>query len=266
MTRTVNAGMEERSEGGSSPVRDFGVGSVVGGSLGALGAVVSKFPVLPPTLRCGAVGGCIASCYLPITVPCTPASPLPRVQGARLRAPGLITQTGAPSLADAMPAAAALSCGAARSRRPGQPCARWLGQVLRARARVPVWLRVSARACHMCVRGRAVCVCVRARAGAGGRAVYVVCVCVCVGACVCARARACMLVNVCQRGTHAHSGYAAATCLAGVRASNVGIIAGAATGVGIFFGLEAFEGWRLRTGRAMLQVFCPPALIPCSRR
>ena len=63
---------EEGSEGGSSPVRDFGVGSVVGGSLGALGAVASKFPVLPPTLRCGAVGGCIASCYLPITVRCTP--------------------------------------------------------------------------------------------------------------------------------------------------------------------------------------------------
>jgi hypothetical protein len=49
-------------------VRDFGVGSVVGGSLGALGAVVSKFPVLSPSLRCGALGGCICTCYLPITV------------------------------------------------------------------------------------------------------------------------------------------------------------------------------------------------------
>ena len=51
-----------------SLVRDFGVGSVFGGSLGALGAALTKFPVLPPTLRCGAVGGCLATCYLPITV------------------------------------------------------------------------------------------------------------------------------------------------------------------------------------------------------
>ena len=34
-----------------------------------------------------------------------------------------------------------------------------------------------------------------------------------------------------------HSGYAAALLLAGVRATNVGIVAGAVSGVGIFFGL-----------------------------
>ena len=33
-----------------------------------------------------------------------------------------------------------------------------------------------------------------------------------------------------------HSGYAAALLLAGVRATNVGIVAGAVSGVGIFFG------------------------------
>lgn len=49
------------------------------------------------------------------------------------------------------------------------------------------------------------------------------------------------------------SGYAAATFLAGVRAANVGIIGGAMTGVGLFFGLEAFDGWRRRTGLAMAQ-------------
>ena len=48
--------------GSSSLVRDFGVGTVVGGAFGALGAVATKFSVLPPTLRCGAVGGCLASC------------------------------------------------------------------------------------------------------------------------------------------------------------------------------------------------------------
>ena len=70
-------------------------------------------------------------------------------------------------------------------------------------------------------------------------------------------------LSLSARASHAHSGYAAATLLAGVRASNVGIIAGAATGVGIFFGLEAFEEWRLRTGRAMLEVAAPP---PCPAR
>ena len=50
------------------------------------------------------------------------------------------------------------------------------------------------------------------------------------------------------------SGYAAATVLAGVRAANVGIIGGATTGVGIFFAMGAFEDWRLRTGRAMMEV------------
>jgi hypothetical protein len=64
--------MDVGSVGSSSLVRDFSVGTVVGGSLGSLGAVATKVPVLPPMLRCGAVGGCLASCYLPITVPCTP--------------------------------------------------------------------------------------------------------------------------------------------------------------------------------------------------
>ena len=64
--------MDVWSVGSSSLARDFGVGTVIGGLLGALGAVATKFPVLPPTLRCGAVGGCLASSYLPITVPCTP--------------------------------------------------------------------------------------------------------------------------------------------------------------------------------------------------
>lgn len=49
------------------------------------------------------------------------------------------------------------------------------------------------------------------------------------------------------------SGYAASTYLAGVRASNAGIIGGAVTGIGLFFVLEAFEGWRRRTGLAMAQ-------------
>jgi hypothetical protein len=59
---------EKRVGTEASPVRDFGVGAVMGGSFGALGAVATKFPVGPPALRCGAVGGCLASCYLPITV------------------------------------------------------------------------------------------------------------------------------------------------------------------------------------------------------
>ena len=49
------------------------------------------------------------------------------------------------------------------------------------------------------------------------------------------------------------SGYAASTFLAGVRASNAGIIGGAITGIGLFFVLEAFEGWRRRTGLVMAQ-------------
>ena len=56
-----------RNEQENMIARDFGVGAAIGGSLGALGAVLSKYPVVPPTLRCGAVGGCISSCYLPIT-------------------------------------------------------------------------------------------------------------------------------------------------------------------------------------------------------
>ena len=69
-------------------------------------------------------------------------------------------------------------------------------------------------------------------------------------------------LSLSPRASHAHSGYAAATFLAGVRGSNVGIFAGAATGVGIFFGLEAFEEWRLRTRRAMLEVAAPPPCPP----
>ena len=47
--------------------RDLALGTAIGGSLGGLGAVLSRFPVGPPTLRCGALGGGLAACYLPIT-------------------------------------------------------------------------------------------------------------------------------------------------------------------------------------------------------
>ena len=36
--------------------------------------------------------------------------------------------------------------------------------------------------------------------------------------------------------------------------ANFGIVAGAVSGVGIFFGMEAFENWRVRTGRDMAEV------------
>ena len=120
--------------------RDLALGTAIGGSLGGLGAVLSRFPVGPPTLRCGALGGGLAACYLPIT--------------------------------------------------------RFLGEQR----------GVDDPANH-------------ALAGSV-------------------------------------SGYAAASVLSGVGrplVHNAGILVGAAAGVGIFFGLGAFERWRMRTGQAMAQ-------------
>lgn len=128
----------------SSLVRDFGVGAVAGSSLGALGAVLTKFPVGPPAVRCGAVGGCLASCYLPITVrllceraigqggrrdemgrdhvlkwPCQPRFP----------GHGSTRLASFPSQVFTLGLLAALPCGAARRRRPGKSRACGLNKV-----------------------------------------------------------------------------------------------------------------------------------------